>query len=537
MAKLVYAEPDDEITNLVDRLRSEKSEKELVFVLPAASRVMHSGLNARLLMQYSNSLGKKTSVVSPDARTQGVAIETGFDTFASMSAYEGGRSLDRPVDPRSASSPIAAGALGAGAATDLPSAATRRPVAAPGPVASPRPLPVAARGPVAPVVAASAGPHRSVGILPWVLAGLGIFLVATILLFFVLPSATVTIIVAARSVSVAPTLTGATTPPGPGDRLSVQTTLQSAQEQQAQAFPSTGQKVIPGTPAAGTVTVGNNGSNPFCCLFQKGQTYEVSTSDGKKYIFVPGADTQVSPGQQKDFSISARGAGASGNVAAHTITQMTNNPGSVIVDNANPTTGGVDAQTKTVVAQADLDKAKAQLGAPLTQKVKDDLKAKAGKETVLADTVTTDLTVSADHQPGDEVPNFNATVVAKGRATTVNEDKVKEVLLAALQRTVITGYHLTDDKPKLDYREVQHDENGGVVWDASASGFQATAVNEGDLRQKLSGKSPKEAVAYVQGHLDAQAANVSLSPPFVPWLPFISGNIHFREQVQNATPG
>ena len=106
-----------------------------------------------------------------------------------------------------------------------------------------------------------------------------------------------------------------------------------------------------------------------------------------------------------------------------------------------------------------------------------------------------------------------------------------------MQRTVIPGYHLTDDPPKLDYKEVQHDDNGGVVWEATANGFQATAVNEADLRQKVSGKSPKDAVTYIQGHMDAQAANVMLSPPFVPWLPFIASNIHFRTQVQNTTPG
>src|SRR4030081_122186 len=97
MSKLIYAEPDDEITNLVDRLRSEKTEKELVFVLPGSSRVMHSNLNARLLKQYSNSLGKVTSVVSPDPRTQSVAIETGFSVFPTMAAFESGRSIDKAV--------------------------------------------------------------------------------------------------------------------------------------------------------------------------------------------------------------------------------------------------------------------------------------------------------------------------------------------------------------------------------------------------------------------------------------------------------
>src|SRR5947209_10700438 len=99
MAKLIYAEPDEEITNLVDRLRSEKSESDLVFVLPASSRVLQSGLNGRLLMQYSNSLGKKTSVVSPDPRTQGTAIESGFTVYPTLTDYEANRSIDRAVTP------------------------------------------------------------------------------------------------------------------------------------------------------------------------------------------------------------------------------------------------------------------------------------------------------------------------------------------------------------------------------------------------------------------------------------------------------
>ncbi|MEA2646149.1 MAG: hypothetical protein QOE92_1232, partial [Chloroflexota bacterium] len=103
MAKFIYAEPDDEITNLVDRLRGEKDETDLVFIIPAASRVMHSALNARLLMQYSNSLGKKTSVISTDPRTQGAALETGFPVFLTLGEYESGRALER-VEPAPAPS-------------------------------------------------------------------------------------------------------------------------------------------------------------------------------------------------------------------------------------------------------------------------------------------------------------------------------------------------------------------------------------------------------------------------------------------------
>ncbi|GAC1334151.1 MAG: hypothetical protein NVSMB17_15430 [Candidatus Dormibacteria bacterium] len=508
-----------------------------MFVLPAASRVMQSSLNARLLMQYSNSLGKRTSVVSPDPRTQGIAIDTGFNTYPSMAAFEAGRALDRAVEARTADAPLAASPRSLGAAQPPPAAATRRVASVPGPVVAPRPRPLAAQAVAAPVAAVPAGPRRRLGIFPFVLAALGIFLVASILVLFVLPSATVTVTVAARPVTVAPTITGATQPPGPTDRLSVQTALQSDQEQQQQSVQSTGQKVIPGVNASGTVSVGNNGSTPLCCVFQKGNTIEVSTADGKKFSFTPASDVYVPPGGKQDFPITARAPGVASNVAAHSITQMTNNPGSVIVDNAAPTAGGVDAQNKTVVAVADLERVKQQLGAGLSQKVKDALKAKAGKDTVLADTEVIDLAVTADHQPGDEVPNFNATVTAKGHTTTVSEDRIRQLLRDALLRTVIDGYHLTDDPAKLDFKEVQHDDNGGVVWDGSASGFQATAVNEADLRQKVSGKSPKVAAEYVKSHIDALSTSVTLNPPFVPWLPFIASNIHFRTQVQNTAPG
>jgi hypothetical protein len=502
-------------------------------VLPAASRVMQSNLNARLLMQYSNSLGKKTSIVSPDPRTQGTAIETGFDTFPSMAAFESGRALERAVAALPATSPIAAGALAAAAAATVPAATSRRRTTPPAP-APPPPRPPQ-RPVAAPVAATAASGGRRVGFLPWFLALVGIFLIAMIVIFFIIPTATVTITVAARPVSVTPAITGSTQPPA--DKLSVQTALQLAQEQQQTPVTSTGQKTVPGTPSTGVVTITNAGTDPQCCVFGAGKPGEVTTAEGQKFGFVPDSNVVILPGTFHDFPITARAAVAASNVGAHTITKVTSNQPGLVADNAKPTSGGGDPQTKTVVGQVDIDKTKNTVGATLTQKVKDDIKAKAGKDSVLADTETVDVSIVADHAPGDEVATFNATVTVKGKATTVSEDKLKAVLKAALESQVITGYHLTDDKANVSYTLVQHDENGGAAWNGSAAGFQATTVNEGNLRGKVSGKSPKEAVAYVQGHLDAQSASVSINPPFVPWLPFIASNIRFRTQVQNASPG
>src|SRR5258708_23405867 len=181
MSKLIYAEPDDEITNLVDRLRSEKTEKELVFVLPGASRVMHSNLNARLLKQYSNSLGKTTSVVSPDPRTQSIAIETGFSVFPTMAAFESGKALDRAVDSSAAEAPGILAPLPAAADPSFgaPPPSMGRAAPPPAPVRTPRPKPEPRTLP-----AVTGG---RAGYLPYVLGGVGVLLILIILGLFVLP--------------------------------------------------------------------------------------------------------------------------------------------------------------------------------------------------------------------------------------------------------------------------------------------------------------------------------------------------------------
>ena len=241
MAKLIYAEPDDEITNLVDRLRAEKAETDLVFVLPAASRVMQSGLNARLLMQYSNSLGKQTAVVSPDPRTQGTAIETGFTVYPTMTDYEARRSIDRAIEPAAA---LAPGFEDYPAPDDgPPPAVTPRRTEDPTAVAAPRARPAATR-----TKAAGESQH-----CPGSSAVSACCSSCLILLFFVFPSATVTILTAARSVSATPTVTGSTTPSGSASQLAVQTTVQQAQESTSQSRAATGKKDVPAVPPTAVV--------------------------------------------------------------------------------------------------------------------------------------------------------------------------------------------------------------------------------------------------------------------------------------------
>src|ERR1035437_1168560 len=531
MSKLIYAEPDDEITNLVDRLRSEKTEKELVFVLPGGSRVLHSNLNARLLKQYSNSLGKSTSVISPDARTQAIAIETGFSVFPSLTAFESGKGIDRAVEA-GASADLSHGILGA-----LPVESEEFEDGPPSRRAAPPP-PVVARTRPKPATSAAVVKGRRAGYIPYVLGGIGVLLILLILFLFVLPTATVQIVIPARAISAQPTITGSTAPPGPNDTASVQTTIQQAQEQMQQAnVPATGQKAVPGVQATGTVTITNK-SFPACVQFPANT--QALTDSGVKFR-TTAATGSIGPtcagGSSSSVGVTAEQGAAAGNVAPGAINHLQGNDPNFTVTNDSATTGGTDPTTKVVVAQTDQDKVKKALGDQLTAKVSADLQKSAGTQKLLSDTLTITVDATFDKKPGDEAANFNATATVKGTEYSLDDGKVKQVLTDALKKQAPAGYTLTDNALKLDYTLAQHDDKGGVVLTGAASGFMATAINKDDIRSHITGKSIAKARAYIQGKIDSSNVIISESPSLIPWLPFIGSRIDVTTTVQNPQPG
>jgi hypothetical protein len=528
MPKLIYAEPDDEITNLVDRLRSEKDEKSLVFVLPAASRVLQSGLNARLLMQYSNSLGKSTAIVSPDQRTQAIGVETGFKVFPSLARYE----IDAPVvAPNGGEAAPQTPVLAAVPATAPAPAPPRRTAPARAPAPQP-PAPVAPHHPSRPALSR---PERGFG--PYLAGGaIGVFILLLAALI-ALPTAEVDITVSARAVQTTASVCGNTSGSCSGQSLSVKTTELTAQEQsQQQQFNATGTKTIPAVQATGQVVFTNN--SVFGVQFQSGT--EVYTDSGIKFR-TQGATGVLQPGSSSPpVPVTAEQGGVSGNVPAGAIDHISAGQYQSYgfsVSNPNATGGGVDAQTKTIISQQDLDNAANTLGNPLKDKVKQELQQQAGSQKILTDTESITPTPTYDHHAGDEAQNFNAQVQVKGRATAVNEGDIRAQLRVALQHQVPAGYVITDDPLKTDYQLVQHDDNGNDVFTGNVSGFMASAVDIDHLRQQLAGKSAAAATAIIENSVETSNPVIKQVPPFLPWLPWISGRITIRRLVQNIQPG
>src|SRR3977135_3913464 len=96
LAKLLYVEADEEITDLVDRLRDLSLEEEVTFVVPERARARQSAMSFRLLKRYADSYGKRVNLVSGDPRLQAMALEAGFTAYPSLAAYDRGTEVHSP---------------------------------------------------------------------------------------------------------------------------------------------------------------------------------------------------------------------------------------------------------------------------------------------------------------------------------------------------------------------------------------------------------------------------------------------------------
>jgi len=96
MPAVVIAKPDDEIVDLIDRVRSS-ADPDVGLVVPGSSRALQTPLNVRLLAQFSNQSGRRTSIVHRGSRLQQLARASGLPVYGSVPAFERGIELADPA--------------------------------------------------------------------------------------------------------------------------------------------------------------------------------------------------------------------------------------------------------------------------------------------------------------------------------------------------------------------------------------------------------------------------------------------------------
>jgi len=100
MNKIIYLEPDEEIINIVDRLKTIP-EKKIALVVPSGAVLVSSAINLRLLQEESEKLGKEISIVTTDSTGRNIATQLGFTVYENLGAARENRVRDLEEQERS----------------------------------------------------------------------------------------------------------------------------------------------------------------------------------------------------------------------------------------------------------------------------------------------------------------------------------------------------------------------------------------------------------------------------------------------------
>ncbi len=581
MSKLLYVEPTDEITDLVDRIRRAEGERDLVFVVPPDGRVLRSGLDLQLLMQYTKGFQKRVSVVSPDPQIQALAMRTGFPTFASISQLE----QDQPLTSVPAMAPLGAAALGATVAVAGEGVAATALEAPPKP---PEERSLARRSPATMVAAPVAGePPRHWWQSPttrhWTVGtGAAIFVVGVLAILLLLPTATITVGVQSHKLSDSVTIQGNVSG-GSGsvlDVIPVQALLTPTETQTFTVSPS-GTQVLPPTPATGslylcyqyqgpgnyngsatltftgtvtpefsdqganlgftTTTAGQSGSYTLQSCNQ-GQTPSAATSSPPLPVQADsnslGAQGNVGANQQWGWSPSNLQSSAcispSGTNACLLTSFVT-----MSLANPAPMSGGKNSVTQAVFTSSDISSAQTQeqqIAAQLTAKAERDLKSLAGSSNVIAQDAAgngVQLTVKDPTLPGvgQAGQPETLTVAVSAAATAYSPAAARAAVLADLKSKVPADGELLPNYKLGAIQVASAGPGGNLTLTANAVGYWAPKVNLAPYRSRVTFMNPGAARSYLLSQLPGASTVVIHQSPFgLPWLPLLSSRIHLVRQ-------
>jgi len=535
LAKLLYVEADEEITDLVDRLRDLSLEDEVTFVVPERARALQSPMSFRLLKRYADSYGKRVNLVSSDSRLQAMSLEAGVTAYPSMAAYDSGTEVHQPalVD----GPPVANSATAATA--PVRAEAVSQIAGSPGGVATldrPRQASVVSSPPkkTAPAKPARPGPSfRSYR--PYLIGAGALALVALLVGILYLPSATATLSVSGTPIKGDITLLGA---PGTAAGSPDHFATQAVHASQSQTMPgtATGQKQIDAQPSTGSVTF------TYSCTFfcdNKAKSIaagtSVSTNEGKQYT-TQKAITVSSPQGSASVQVKAVQPGPGGNTEAHTISNINNTRDfNLSVDNPQATTGGADPRTATVIQQSDIDGIRDVYAKDAVPQVTDQLTSKAqGLKLVLVGNGV-QATATSDHKVGEEVNGFTVTIKVSGDGVAFDDKAVKQMMKSTLQHKLQSGTQLTSNV-NLTYEAIDATADGHITLNGHASGFSTPVFLENNIRGHLKGMSPSKAHAFLQSLPNVVDARVTQSPFGLPWLPLFSSRISLKIQEVSGSP-
>lgn len=581
--KAIYLEPDEEITSIIDRL-SKIEESKIAVVVPKNSTMFQSLVNLKLLARQAQKLGKEVAIISSNKIGSRLAKQVGLETYASLGTVGNASSATPVASPAPASEPAGADVLPDGTPVhryspetgqlaineEIPAEEsepdeTKEPEVADKPepiqqaqaedevkqpeiiaeptVAFPAPVrdkPVSPAPIGLPPIVSRGIQTRHEFVFPWKSAGVAgvLVLLAFIVTFLFLPKATVTLTFPALLLSDTITLTAKTTA-SEGEGV-INGNLLTTEKTLTQEVTATGQKDV-GTKASGSVAVKNcEDTNPHSLPAGTKATASGKTFTTGAAVTVPagtfsGGGT-VCTSSTVSVTLTASEAGTAHNLASATFTFAGL---ASRISATGSTTGGTTKQI-TVLSQDDVDKAYLALKTQLVTDATNDLKTKAGAQTVVAEAIKqTVVEQKVDKEVGAQIDKAIASVTINLFTITFDQTAVDSAVKTKLSEKLTANQELiiAENQTALPSFKEMSDDKTSLTLTVAASGFAAPVVNKKSITKEVKNKSVTSAESFLKDKYQASAAKIEIIPGW--WLkrlPILSQAISVEYGFEETTP-
>ncbi len=278
---------------------------------------------------------------------------------------------------------------------------------------------------------------------------------------------------------------------------------------------TTGTKTLAGISAHGVILFLNSGSMPMVFPAQ----FPLTSTQGVRVQLVQGVVVPPSENGQAgnaNADAVAVNAGTSGNIAAHAL-DGTCCSANVSATNLSPFTGGVDAQTVHVVAQADLDGAQSTAESMLQSKIQQQLQKQLHANESLAGQPSYTVIVSSDNPVGTQSDQVQVTTKLSATAIVYNNliaDHITTQLFSKQEVQLLGVSYQLQGTPSIVARQVvTQGQNGLTYLNVTVRGswlyvFSTPQVDQ--WRQSIKGATVAAALAYLNAQTGISAVQIRL---------------------------
>jgi len=527
MDEIIYLEPDEEITSVIDKLKQSKADR-LSLVVPREATLLQSVVNLKLLLKEAESLSKEIAIITADKIGRNLAAQVGITVFESVKNPQPIYQPPAPdissqdvieINPEDNAKTAVEKPKGLSVhhfqeepPTDWKPLRHSLPLGEEKPKEKPRAhLPIG--------LSKVANWNKIFKIILSLLIIVGLIGVGS--LFFLWPKVNIKVKVKAENYQqpLEMQVSGDNTA---GEDIFKGTLLEFSGEKE-EKFEATGKKNLGGK-ASGTLTIYNKmDSNTHVLNAGTKLSSSSKTFIFKKTVTVPGATVQfpnIVPGAVS-AEIEAENPGEDYNVKAgrFTIIGLSSAQQEAIYgQSSNDLSGGFTKEVK-IVSQTDYDQAKDKVSKELIQELQDKLTQAASEDVILEKAVQTEEQgINTSANVNAEANEFTLKLKERTRAVVYPQNDFEKFVVALIEKQIPYDKMITfgsSDKIEPVVDSTNYDQKL-LKLKLNITGKLTSRLDINKVKNDLAGKNNSEVESYLQNLSGVEGFEIKYSPSW--WL-------------------